>query len=86
MTLTLLVVAGCARQTAAPATAATASPTATPVASAPAAAGPTASPAATLQPLPSLDLGDLTAIDKALAGANAAMSAAANSGSEGGSR
>jgi hypothetical protein len=86
LTLAAVVVVGCARQPAATAPAAIATPPATPVASAPAAAGPTASPAPTLQPLPSFDLGDLTAVDKALAGARAAMSAASSPGSEGGSR
>ena len=79
LALTGLVVIGCARQSAAPSPAAIATPAPTPAAS-------TAGPAATLQPLPSFDLGDLTAVDKALSGASDAMSAANDPGSEGGSR
>jgi hypothetical protein len=86
LTMTALVVVGCARQNVASAPAATTTPAATSAASTPSTAGSAASPAATLQPLPSFDLGDLTAVDKALAGANAALSAANNAGSEGGSR
>jgi hypothetical protein len=86
LTLTTVVVVGCARQPAATAPAANATSATTPVASAPAAVGPTGSPAPSLQPLPSFDLGDLTAVDKALAGASDAMSAANAPGSEGGAR
>jgi hypothetical protein len=82
LTLAALVVIGCARQPAATAPAAAA----TPAASAPTAAGSTASPTPSLQPLPSFDLGNLTAVDKALSGASDAMSAANDPGSEGGSR
>jgi hypothetical protein len=86
LTLATVVVVGCARQPAATAPAAIATPAATPVSSAPAAVGSPASPAPTLQPLPSFDLGDLTAVDKALSGASDAMSAANDPGSEGGAR
>ena len=90
LALTGFIVIGCARQSTAPSPAAVATPVPTAPASAnPAAspgASPAASPAATLQPLPSFDLGDLTAVDKALAGANDAISAANDPGSEGGSR
>jgi len=86
LSLAALVVVGCARQPAATAPGADATPVATPAATAPVAAGPTASPAPSLQPLPSFDLGDLTAVDKALSGASDALSAANDPGSEGGSR
>jgi PBP1b-binding outer membrane lipoprotein LpoB len=82
LALVALVAAGCARHPAGTEPAATATPTAT----APVAAGSTASPAPSLQPLPSFDLGDLTAVDKALSGASDALSAANDPGSEGGSR
>jgi hypothetical protein len=84
--LTGLVVVACARLSAVPTSPPVATPAGNPPASAPAAAGPTASPAPSLRPLPSFDLGDLTAVDKALAGASDAISAAQDPGSEGGSR
>lgn len=86
LTLTAFLVVGCARHPAATAPGADATPTATPAASAPVAGGPATSPAASLQPLPSFDLGDLTGVDAALSGASDALSAANDPGSEGGSR
>ena len=87
LALTAFVVVGCARHPAVTAPGTDATPAPTPPASAPVVAGgPTTSPAPTLAPLPSLDLGDLTSVDKALSGASDALSAASDPGSEGGSR
>jgi len=86
LAIAAIVAVGCARQPVSSGPSATVPPATTPASAASSPASSAPGPSVTPRPLPSLDLGDLSAIDRALAGASAGMSAADDSGSEGGSR